>query len=98
MRGKYSPTVTAAYQKDQKWFINYCFHDINSSEYAEYDPEGYDGYGYNKDNVDRAGNDEFDYLHNDLLDEDFHTNEDYNWRYESALGAWGFDGTKPVKK
>ena len=93
MRGKYSPTVSAAYQADQEWFRNYCFHEINSSEYAQYDPEGYDSYGYDKNDVDRAGNQEHEYYYNDApVTED----DDYNFAYDEASSAWGFDGTKPV--
>lgn len=44
MRGKYSPTVTAAYMKDQGWFRN--FMDPHG---FIYDPEGFDSYGYNED-------------------------------------------------
>jgi len=96
MRGKYSPTVSVAYRKDQEWFINYCFHEINSSEYAQYDPEGYDAYGYNKDDVDRAGNKEHHYYHNDLSDDGL--DGDCNYLFEDLEGEWGFDGTKPVLK
>lgn len=90
MRGKYSPTVSAAYQANQEWFRNYL-----KPEGFMNDPEGFDSYGYNDDNVDRAGNDECAYYSNDApLDSD----DDYNWKYEAALNAWGFDGTKPVKR
>lgn len=94
MRGKYSPTVSAAYQADQDWFIHYCIHEINSSEYAQYDPEGYDSYGYNADDVDRAGNQEHEYYANDGYDFD----GDWNYAYNAASEAWGFDGTKPVQR
>lgn len=90
MRGKYSPTVSAAYQADQDWFIHYCIHEINSSEYAQYDPEGYDSYGYNADDVDRAGNPEYSYYYSD-------DNGDGNIAYDNARDDWGFDGTKPVR-
>ena len=89
MCGKYSPTVTVAYRTDQKWFINYCFHKINSSDWAQYDPEGFDSYGYNENNIDRAGNHENDYDIND---------EDYDTAHDIAFDDWGFDGTKPVQR
>lgn len=54
-RGKYSPTVTFSYQQDQKWFEKF-------SNGEAYDPEGYDHYGYNKDEFDRAGFNEHDYI------------------------------------
>ena len=46
MRGKYSPTVTAAYMADQKWHQKFMAVDG-----FLYDPEGFDSYGYNEDNV-----------------------------------------------
>jgi hypothetical protein len=91
MRGKYSPTVTAAYMADQNWHRKFMAKDG-----FLYDPEGYDSYGYNEDNVDRAGNSECDYYHNDC--DPFESDDDYNWKYDSALAAWTFNGTKPVLK
>jgi hypothetical protein len=85
MRGKYSPTVTAAYMTDQHWWSLYA---AKCKEWTQYDPEGYDSYGYDVNDVDRAGNQEHVYS----------DGEDYNWAYEAALDAWGFDGTKPVRK
>jgi hypothetical protein len=93
MRGKYSPTVNAAYAADQNWWTKYS--GETQSTYVLYDPEGYDSYGYNKDDVDRAGNSESQYYSSDNPDYD---GEDYNWAYDSALEAWGFDGVKPVQK
>ncbi len=94
MRGKYSPTVSRAYMKDQDWWYKYSGANLPSETYVGHDPEGYDSYGYNKDNKDRAGNDEFDYIHNDG---DYDLDEEYNFAYDRALDDWGFDGTKPVK-
>jgi hypothetical protein len=88
MRGKYSPTVTAAYMADQEW------HDkFKSPDEPNYDPEGFDSYGYDVNDVDRAGNHESDYYHNDG---DYDLDQDFNWAYDAAYDAWGFDGTKPV--
>jgi hypothetical protein len=92
MRGKYSPTVTAAYIKDQKWWDKYSGND-KPDVYNQYDPEGYDSYGYDKDDVDRAGNQECAYYSNDAWAED----EDYNIAYDAAYDAWGFDGVTPVR-
>ena len=89
MRGKYSPTVTAAYMKDRDWHRKYM-----AADGFMYDPEGFDSYGYNEDNVDRAGNHEDDYAENDG---DYEYDEDYNHAYDSISSAWGFDGTKPVE-
>ena len=95
MRGKYSPTVTRAYMADQEWFEKFCeLAPHGDTVYNPYDPEGYDSYGYDKDNVDRAGNNEFDYVRNVG---DYDLDEDYNFAYDAALCEWGFDGVKPVK-
>lgn len=55
--GKYSPTVSFSYRKDQEWFRKNCI-DPNSW----YDRDGFDSYGYNEQEVDRAGHHENDYL------------------------------------
>lgn len=95
MRGKYSPTVSAAYMKDQKWWTKYAYAGKTGDDFVIYDPDGFDSYGYDKEDVDRAGNSEYQYYGNDApLD----SVEDYNWKYNSAYIAWGFDGTKPVEK
>jgi hypothetical protein len=94
MRGKYSPTVNHAYFKDQEWWCKYARTD-QPDVYVEYDPEGYDSYGYNADGMDRAGNHEHDYYHNDG---DYDLDEDYNLAYETACDSWKFDGIKPVRK
>lgn len=94
MRGKYSPTVSRAYQKDQSWFDSYRI-EI-PGVYNPYDPEGFDAYGYNYNDIDRAGNHENDYIPNDSpYWED--VDDDYNTAYEDAYDSWGFDGIKPVK-
>jgi hypothetical protein len=94
MRGKYSPTVTAAYMKDQDWHRKFCNLAPHGPEiYSPYDPEGFDSYGYDKHDVDRAGNQECAYYSNDG---DYDLDEDYNNAYDCASSAWSFDGTKPV--
>ena len=94
MRGKYSPTVTGAYQRDQNWFENYCGrNNPNPAEWSLCDPEGFDSYGYNEQGYDRAGNHENEYACNDGL----YDCENYNEAYEDAYDGWGFDGVKPVK-
>ena len=88
MRGKYSPTVVNAYSRDRNWFEKY-------SQGQTYDPEGYDSYGYDINDVDRADNNEIDYMYNDApWDEDL----DYNNLYDDALSQWTFDGVKPVRR
>ena len=90
MRGKYSPTVSAAYRKDQNWHRNYM-----APNGFMYDPDGYDSYGYNEDDVDRAGNHENDYYRNDG-DADGVLSSG-NHAYDYAYDSWGFDGVKPVR-
>ena len=95
MRGKYSPTVTAAYMKDQEWFRKFCeLAPHGDVVYSPYDPEGYDSYGYDKNDVDRAGNNEYAYMHNDSAHPEY---ADYNIAYDDADRTWGFDGVKPVR-
>ena len=55
--GKYSPTVSYWYRKDQKWHEKHCETD------AWVDRDGYDSYGYHQETeLDRAGYAEWDYL------------------------------------
>lgn len=97
MRGKYSPTVKAAYRADQEWWMNYAYTEKHTREreYVQYDPEGYDQYGYDAGDTDRAGNQEHVYYVNDLADDGL--DGDCNYAYEDAEGEWSFNGTKPVK-
>jgi len=64
MRGKYSPTVSGWYSDDQKWWRNNC---VKAEHYQEFDKDGYDSYGYDKNNIDRAGVHENDYALNEEL-------------------------------
>lgn len=89
-RGKYSPTVTAAYQADQQWWEKHT-----REAYPAYDADGYDSYGYNADGYDRAGNHENDYAHNDG---DYDRDEDYNLAHEQVTRDWGFNGVSPYLK
>ena len=95
-RGKYSPTVTAAYQAKLAWWRKYAYStQRNLDDFVEYDPEGFDSYGYNADGRDRAGYTENDYLHNDAADLGF--DYDYNRTYDVVSDDWGFNGFKPIK-
>lgn len=89
-RGKYSPTVTAAYSASRQWWESYALtgQPNNGRAYVPFDPEGYDSYGYNEQGYDRAGNHENDYLAN--------TDGDSNFAYDQALRDWRFDGIKPI--
>lgn len=85
MFAKYSPTVYAAYKANQQWFKRYSDYDSQPDNWFIYDPDGFDSYGYDENEIDRAGNHVDDYI----VDEDL---------YNTALNAWGFNGTHPVKK
>ena len=96
MRGKYSPTVSFAYSRDQEWHVKYMAQVPEvPGVYNQYDPEGYDSYGYNEAEYDRAGNREDDYYGNDG---DYDLDEDFNHAYDAGWAEWGFDGIKPVKR
>lgn len=60
MLGKYSPTVSSAYALDQNWHDKQC-------DDAGLDQEGYDSYGYNAQEKDRAGYTAWDYFNNEDL-------------------------------
>lgn len=82
MRGKYSPTVTEAYMRNQDWWEKLSSDGL-------YDVDGFDSYGYDFEEKDRAGNYEHDYYMSDEFGD--------NYRYEQALHEWSFDGTRPAK-
>lgn len=64
--GKYSPTVSASYAMDQKWWERNGGGDGNGKNPdVNVDDDGYDSYGYTGDSgdgPDRAGNTEDDYI------------------------------------
>lgn len=61
--GKYSPTVSTSYSKDQDWYEkNGGGYGNGKNPDADYDDDGYDSYGYNAEGYDRAGNTESHYL------------------------------------
>lgn len=88
MRGKYSPTVTAAYMNNQEWHNN-----LLAPNDCVYDVDGYDSYGYDKNDVDRAGNNECEYYSDDWVDGEGYGD---NFAYCVAVAEWGFDGVRPV--
>jgi hypothetical protein len=53
--------------KDQEWFTKYAATKqvTNRDFWTQYDPDGYDSYGYDENEVDRAGNYESEYYGND---------------------------------
>jgi hypothetical protein len=80
---------------DQDWFRKFCeLAPHGDVVYSPYDPEGYDSYGYDKNDVDRAGNHEYAYMSNDCPHPE---HADYNIAYDTAYDEWVFDGVKPVK-
>ena len=89
--GKYSPTVSKAYARDQKWHDNLC----QPLEWN--DDEGYDSYGYHKDtDKDRAGYTENDYL--SAQQWDWETDAPSNHLLETVYDEWTYDGVRPVKR
>lgn len=77
--GKYSPTVSFAYMKDQDWWDK-----NNTNGDVNYDDDGYDRYGYDRDDRDRAGVYENDYMMNGRWE-----GEDYVYPlYEEISGDW----------
>ncbi len=83
--GKYSPTVSFMYARDQNWFEkNGGGYGNGNDPESDYDDDGYDSYGYNRNDIDRAGNAEFSYLaSNSYLD-----GESYYHLYESVSDEW----------
>lgn len=56
MIGKCSPTISGMYRVDQQWFKKNC-----TDPGDQYDVQGFDSYGYNMQDIDRAGNAEMAY-------------------------------------
>ncbi len=78
--GKYSPTVHNAYDTDQKWFDKVA---VNGR-----DPAGYDSYGYNDNNLDRAGNTEEDYY---LHEVDFSGEYPDYYLFDKTISEWNLE-------
>ncbi len=76
MLGKYSPTVSNSYRQNPEWFRRY-------SKGENFDPEGFDSYGYNESGVDREGNHEYVYCGDEAL----YYSTLWRWdAYEKILG------------
>ena len=90
MRGKYSPTVTAAYMADQDWHDRFCESVVTTENWVEFDPDGFDKYGYNADGIDRDGNHEDIYAESDEYG--------FNYWYDTVIDTWDYDGVRPVLK
>lgn len=84
--GKFSPTVVAAYQKNQDWWKP-------ADEFNQYDADGFDSYGYDKNDRDRAGVQEYVYMFGE------HVGDDYLYlEYGRVLDQWGVDENGQPKK
>jgi hypothetical protein len=86
--GKYSPTVSASYARDQKWWKrNGGGYDNGNDPNTENDNDGYDSYGYSGncgDGPDRAGYTEEQYLTGGT-----HVGDDYQYPlYDSVDQEW----------
>lgn len=77
--GKYSPTVNKSYSADKKWYEKFLDKELMS----DYDKEGYDSYGYNCLEVDRAGNREEDYM----FDENLYEKVEAEWAIIPVIGT-----------
>ncbi len=77
--GKYSPTVNKSYSADKKWYEKFLDKELMS----DYDKEGYDSYGYNCLEVDRAGNREEDYM----FDENLYEKVEAEWKIIPVIGT-----------
>ena len=81
--GKYSPTVTDCYRKDQEW------HRKNTTDpEAWYDDDGYDSYGYNVLDVDRAGVHENDYICGEWINPGTRYEQYVYEKYDSVAEEW----------
>jgi len=86
--GKYSPTVVAAYAADQHWWVRHQGRD------EFFDADGYDRYGYDENDIDRAGNHEDAYADEVM----FFDGACIHYLYQETQQEWDFDGTAPIKK
>lgn len=82
MQGKYSPTVYKACACDQQWHKKLSGSDKGEGCFT-YDADGYDSYGYDGGDIDRAGNHENSYASDDDL-------------FWNTMSLWDYDGTRPT--
>lgn len=86
--GKYSPTVSASYMRDQQWWErNGGGYGNGKNPDSHDDDDGFDSYGYSDggQGVDRAGYTENDYAEGEWDEalEDFHHD-----LYDRVAGEW----------
>ncbi len=83
--GKYSPTVSTSYSQDQAWYEkNGGGYGNGKDPESDYDDDGYDAYGYNADDRDRAGHHENDYPASFQWDGE----SEYYPLYEAVQSEW----------
>lgn len=82
--GKYSPTVSSWYRRDQKWHARHCAED------QWIDRDGYDSYGYHHETqLDRAGYTEWDYLGDGKWIDEGTDQEEYVYElYAYVISEW----------
>lgn len=86
--GKYSPTVSKAYMMSRDWWKP-------AEKHGQYDAAGFDSYGYNEKDIDRAGNHEDDYMSGEWIDDDHYVYA----LYETVLDDWTVDAQgQPAKR
>lgn len=87
--GKYSPTVSLSYAICKEWWeLNGGGFGNGKNPLSDYDDDGYDSYGYNQKDIDRAGHNELDYMTGELI-EDGDGNENYVHRlYDDVSMEW----------
>ena len=90
--GKYSPTISASYAFDQKWWErNGGGYGNGKNPDSDNDDDGYDSYGYaNGNGPDRAGRHEDDYLSGEWIPAFDDDSEDYYHYplYEDVSSEW----------
>lgn len=91
-RGDYSPTVRAAYRINPYWHQGVV--DENGME-SRFDVDGYDMYGYDASDIDRAGFSASEYDMNSIDFDD--CSFEYNADFDREFGSWAFDGIRPIK-
>lgn len=83
--GKYSPTVSYSYSKDKEWFKKNGGGFGNGKDpQSDFDNDGFDSYGYDKNEVDRAGNEESSYLNS----VDYEFENAYYYLFENVSKDW----------
>lgn len=83
---KYSPTVNTSYSKDQEWFEkNGGGFGNGKNPDSQLDDDGFDSYGYNDQNIDRAGISENQYMSSYYIDQ---YNEIHYTLYQEIQDEW----------